>query len=455
MSGTLSHISRTLLALGTGAALLLAGCERPPVQTTQQGFRGTAMQNTVNPRIAATDAAARPAPPADAPPAGSEGPKAGQIYQNVKVLGDLSVAEFNRHMNAVTQWVSPEQGCAYCHTSNFAEDTKYTKVVARRMIEMTQQLNSSWKQHTGATGVTCYTCHRGAPVPSQVWYQPLVPKMNKNTFIGNDFGQNKAAKAVGLTSLPYDPFSGYLAGSDEIKVYGQQALPQGIGNGKTIQHAEQTYALMMHFSKSLGQNCTFCHNSQAFSQWVPKKMTAWHGIRMERDINNTYLTPLTGQFPVDRLGPNGDVAKAYCATCHQGQNKPLGGLEMAKLYPGLLAGKKDVELPAPLAEALRSTLYFGVGSHELAGAQAKGLEQLISSLSAKPGAVAFVSGFHSAAGELAANQELAKKRAMAVRDALLSAGIPATRVKLDKPQQTEANLAGEDPAARRVDVKLQ
>jgi len=28
-------------------------------------------------------------------------------------------------------------------------------------------------------------------------------------------------------------------------------------------------------------------------------------------------------------------------------------------------------------------------------------------------------------------------------------------VRLDKPQQAEANVAGEDPAARRVEVRLQ
>jgi photosynthetic reaction center cytochrome c subunit len=56
---------------------------------------------------------------------------------------------------------------------------------------------------------------------------------------------------------------------------------------------------------------------------------------------------------------------------------------------------------------------------------------------------------------LAANQELAKKRAFAVRDALVAAGVPVARVKLDKPQKAEANVAGEDPAARRVEVKLQ
>jgi photosynthetic reaction center cytochrome c subunit len=447
---------RGLAALSVGAALLLTGCERPPAKYTQQGFRGTAMQQVENPRTLAAAQAALPAVPADTPPAGPDGPKAKDVYQNVKVLGHLPVAEFNRHMNAITQWVAPEQGCTYCHAgANFADDSKYTKVVARRMIEMTQSLNSDWKAHTGATGVTCYTCHRGQAVPSQVWYQPLVPKMNKNTMIGNDFGQNKAMATVGLTSLPYDPYSSYLQGAEEIKVYGAKPLPQGIGKGATIQHAEKTYALMMHMSKSLGQNCTFCHNSQAFSQWIPKRVTAWHGIRMERDLNKAYLEPLTPQFPANRLGPNGDVAKVYCATCHQGVNKPLGGLEMAKLYEGLQGLPKGAPLPAPLAEAMRSVLYFGVGSAALAGEQAKGLEQLLTAMAAKPDSVVLVSGYHSAAGELAANQELAKQRAFAVRDALLAAGIAAPRVKLDKPQQTEANLAGEDPSARRVEVKLQ
>jgi photosynthetic reaction center cytochrome c subunit len=439
------------------AALLLAGCERPPVQTTQQGFRGTAMQNTVNPRIAAKDAAARATPPDDAPPAGADGPKAGQIYQNVKVLGHLSVAEFNRHMNAVTQWVSPEQGCNYCHNgANFADDGKYTKVVARRMIQMTQALNSQWKVHTGATGVTCYTCHRGQPVPANMWFKPMTPVRNASYggAMGNDFGQNKAV-GPGVTSLPYDPYSGYLLGADEIKVYGKQPLPQGIGNGAPIQQAEKTYALMMHFSKSLGQNCTFCHNSQNFAGWVPKKVTAWHGIRMERDINNTYVVPLTDAFPKDRLGPHGDIGKAYCATCHQGQNKPVGGKEMAKLYEGLLGAAPVALLPPPQADAQGSVLYFGVGSHELAAEQGKGLETLLGALGSNPKSVVLVSGYHSAAGEKAANEELAKKRAFAVRDALLAAGVAPARVKLDKPQQTGANVAGEDPASRRVEVRLQ
>lgn len=453
MSGLMNLRTLALAA----AALILAGCERPPVDTTQQGFRGTAMQVTTNPRIEAAKKAAIPPVPEDAPATDNTGPKAGQIYQNVKVLGDLSVGEFNRHMNAITQWVSPKEGCNYCHVANnFADDSMYTKVVARRMIEMTKHLNGDWQQHVKATGVTCYTCHRGAPVPSKVWYQPLVPPKNKpGPMLGNDFGQNKATKEVGYTSLPYDPFSAYLKGEEQIKVYGKQALPQGIGNGASIQDTEKTYALMMHFSGSLGTNCTTCHNSQAFSGWIPKKVQAWHGIRMERDINNAYLEPLTGNFPASRKGPNGDVAKVFCATCHQGVNKPLGGLEQAKLYVGLQGTPAAAALPAPLSETGRSVLYFGVGSAELKADQAQGLVALIEALNQQPRGSAFVSGYHSAAGELAANQELAKQRAFAVRDALVAAGVKSDRVKLDKPQQTEANVAGEDPSARRVEVKLQ
>lgn len=331
------RLSRFLAVAAAGAAVLLAGCERPPMQATQQGFRGTGMQAVVNPRIAAAEAAARPAVPPDQPAVPAEGPKAKDVYQNVKVLGDLPVAEFTRHMLAITQWVAPEQGCTYCHAANFAEDSKYTKVVARRMIEMTQNLNANWKQHTGVTGVTCYTCHRGNAVPQNVWYQAPAPRnAGMASALGNDTGQNKK-DGPGLSSLPYDPFSNYLLGTEEIKVNGKAALPPPGRDGPAIQQAEKTYALMMHFSKSLGVNCTTCHNTQSFTQWVPKKMTAWHGIRMARDINNTYMVPLTSTFPADRLGQLGDVAKVFCATCHQGQNKPLGGLEMAKLYPGLTA----------------------------------------------------------------------------------------------------------------------
>ncbi len=86
--------------------------------------------------------------------------------------------------------------------------------------------------------------------------------------------------------------------------------------------------------------------------------------------------------------------------------------------------------------------------------QAKGLAQLIVKLNAEPKLKATISGYHSAAGTLAQNQELAKQRAFTVRDSLLAGGVKEARVILEKPQQTEANISGEDPTARRVEVTV-
>jgi outer membrane protein OmpA-like peptidoglycan-associated protein len=82
------------------------------------------------------------------------------------------------------------------------------------------------------------------------------------------------------------------------------------------------------------------------------------------------------------------------------------------------------------------------------------MAQLIATMGSTPGATATISGFHSAAGTLAQNQDLAKQRAFTVRDSLLAAGVAESRVMLEKPQQTEANVAGEDATARRVEVTV-
>lgn len=321
-----------------GAAVLVAGCERPPVESTQSGFRGTGMADIQNPRLVEDKMAANVVPAAlPALPAGS-GPTAGQTYQNVQVLGDLSVGEFTRLMVAMTNWVSPEQGCNYCHVpDDLASDDIYTKVVSRRMIEMTQHVNADWKDHVAETGVTCYTCHRGEPVPAEIWFKDTSAPVAK--FAGNRAGQNTASMEVALAALPIDSYSAFLEQENApIRIEGTTALPTG--NRTSIKQAEWTYGLMMHFSQSLGVNCTHCHNSRHFSAWdesPPTRAQAWHGIQMVRNLNTEYLVPLKDNFPPERLGPSGDSPKLNCGTCHQGANKPLYGARMLGDY-GALAG---------------------------------------------------------------------------------------------------------------------
>lgn len=318
------------------SAVIFGTADRPPVTTVQNGYRGTGMEQVYNPRTHAelVRLNAVPAPQDPVEP----GPPSSTVYENVKVLGNVGSDEFVRLMAAITEWVAPEQGCNYCHSEeNLALDSVYTKVVARRMIEMTQHINSVWKDHVGATGVTCYTCHRGNPVPGNVWFLDSSPKV-AGGFAADPQGQNRPAQLAGLTSLPADPLLPLLRSDVPIRIVSTTALPTG--SGPSIKSAEHTYSLMMHISQALGVNCTFCHNAQAFTAWqtsTPQRVTAWHGIQMVRDLNTHYLEPLTATFPPNRLGKAGDVAKISCATCHQGANKPLFGASMLQDYPELAA----------------------------------------------------------------------------------------------------------------------
>ena len=142
----------------------------------QRGYRGTGLVQMYNPRLLANLVVDNQLPET-VPYAGDEGQKAGAVYKNVKVLGDVSVGEFTRLMVSMARSVAPVQGCAACHnTADFADDSLYTKVTARRMLEMVRHINADWTAHVAQTGVTCYTCHRGQLVPPNVWFNNPGPK---------------------------------------------------------------------------------------------------------------------------------------------------------------------------------------------------------------------------------------------------------------------------------------
>ena len=322
-----------ILLLFGAAAVVLTTSDRPPIEAIQRGYRGTAQVEIYNPRTLAGVEARNIVPVAEdkVDPAGQ---KSSEAYQNVKVLGDVDAAEFLRLMAAITTWVSPVQGCTYCHNANnLADDSLYTKVVARRMIQMTRNINANWKSHVAETGVTCFSCHRGNPVPARIWFTDPGPN-HPNGFMWS--GKNAPSEVVNYSSLPSDPFTPFLLNSDNIRVESTTALP--VADDKTIKNTDWTYALMIHFSQSLGVNCTYCHNSRQFADWAqasPQRVNAWYGIRMVRQVNNEYLGSLHDVFPASRLGPTGDVAKVNCSTCHQGVYKPLFGVSMVADYPEL------------------------------------------------------------------------------------------------------------------------
>lgn len=95
--------------------------------------------------------------------------------------------------------------------------------------------------------------------------------------------------------------------------------------------------------------------------------------------------------------------------------------------------------------------YFASGKAELAGGGNEALADVVKA--AATGKTLVVSGFHDASGDAAINAELAKQRAVAVRDALKALGVAEDKVLLQKPEQTLAD--GPASEARRVEVVAQ
>jgi photosynthetic reaction center cytochrome c subunit len=340
--------SATIPVLALAGALVasfiaILTLQHPPVVSIQHGYRGTGMQLEYEPASFKQIYDTNQAPKAI--PQNNSGPPAGQIYKNVQVLKNVPAGAFARIMVSMTQWVAPKQGCNYCHVNgNFASDAKYTKRVARRMLQMTIDVNSHWKSHVANVGVTCYTCHRGMNVPQYKWFTAATPK-SPGGLLQTRSGQALPSPIADGSALPYDPLTPFLLGHKPILVEGNTALPTG--NRMSIQQTNWTYALMMHYATSLGVNCDFCHNTRAVGDWsesTPQRVIAYYGLHMVRGLNNDYMVPLTDTFPQAMRGPTGDVAKVDCATCHQGVYKPLFGAKMAASYPYLQG-------PADLADA--------------------------------------------------------------------------------------------------------
>ena len=87
---------------------------------------------------------------------------------------------------------------------------------------------------------------------------------------------------------------------------------------------------------------------------------------------------------------------------------------------------------------------LAMGANEALADVAKGVVE---------GKKALLSGFHDATGDLAKNEELAKQRAFAVRDALKALGVAEDKIELKKPEVMTGT--GSNAEARRVDVSLQ
>jgi len=111
--------------------------------------------------------------------------------------------------------------------------------------------------------------------------------------------------------------------------------------------------------------------------------------------------------------------------------------------------------PAPAATAgFPAKLYFDTGSAAI-GPVANATLTAAAETIKQDGLKVALTGFTDKTGDVAKNEELAKNRAMAVRDALKAAGVAEGNIALQAPVFVEIGAGGNDAEARRVEINRQ
>ncbi|MBQ0934965.1 sodium-translocating pyrophosphatase [Ideonella paludis] len=121
--------------------------------------------------------------------------------------------------------------------------------------------------------------------------------------------------------------------------------------------------------------------------------------------------------------------------------------------PAMSGDKGGIQIKVnidPKAASAEAKVFFASGAATLPAGAQDALSKVAEAAKINPAKLS-ISGFHDASGDPVKNAELAKERALAVRDALKAAGIAEDRFEMKKPEQINA---GNDAEARRVEVRL-
>jgi hypothetical protein len=120
--------------------------------------------------IVLASGAQQPAPAQAPSPAGQQVRTTEQQFKNIQVLKGFPASQLNLSMHVIESSLGVD--CEYCHDQkDRAKDDLKPKQIARKMISMVLEINKNTFE--GQQVVTCYTCHRGSPQPSNVIALPI------------------------------------------------------------------------------------------------------------------------------------------------------------------------------------------------------------------------------------------------------------------------------------------
>jgi hypothetical protein len=191
-------IKRGILVLSLGLAIIFLLANRHTTNANAQATdQPVANASSINEQAiwTAMMQQVNQAPPAQPPAQGqttapaatgqAAEPTAEQKYKNIQTLKGLPASQLPGLMHLFNASLGVR--CDHCHVRNeknemeWDKDDKQDKKVARKMIQMTLDINKA--SFSGRTEVTCYTCHQGhdhpvtiPPLPSAIIAPSAPPK---------------------------------------------------------------------------------------------------------------------------------------------------------------------------------------------------------------------------------------------------------------------------------------
>ena len=218
--------------------------------------------------------------------------------------------------------------------------------------------------------------------------------------------------------------------------------------------------LMAHGEKVYAGNCVACHKADgtgtppAFPPLAGSALAAGaKGGAIDRVLNGKAGTAMA---PFKHL-PDADIAGVLTYVRNSWANKVGDMVTPAEVLAARGGGAPAAAAPAPAAAAaapaavLPASVYYDTGKAVVLAESKKALDDVIAHLKANANAKVEITGYTDKQGNLQNNMDLAKNRAVGVRDALIAAGVAKDRINMKPPATVEAG--GDPKQARRVDIK--
>ncbi len=144
---------------------------------------------------------------------------------------------------------------------------------------------------------------------------------------------------------------------------------------------------------------------------------------------------------------------AQPVTAFAASPRPTPVSAVALLAPGALLESADLDTGGTSVIVQNGVVkfYFAPNESALAPGGRDALTQIVTAIAG--GKKAVVSGFHDSTGDATRNAELARQRALAVRNALNALGVSNAQIELKKPEQMQTS--GSNADARRVEIAVQ